>query len=104
MTKELIIHLVKFDNDGNALDAVNNATLLDIARTFGGFTATEGRGAWFDTDSGRLFDEPVIRVTIASNLGLSGIALLSRIANQYKAAAKQLAVYVRDENFNVTFV
>lgn len=104
MTKiEFAIHLVQFDNQGQSLESLNNKTLMIVAKTFGGFTVTEGRGGWVN-ESGRLFDEPILRVTIACENTPENSGKLKQIAINYKEAASQEAVYIRGYNNQVTFV
>jgi hypothetical protein len=103
MQTEFIIHLVKQDNNGADLSATNERYLKIIAQAFGGFTATEARGGWI-SDEGKLFDEPVLRVTIASKNTPEQSGKLKQIALNYKVDASQLAVYIRGVDNTVIFV
>jgi len=100
---EFIIHLVKQDNNGIDLSATNERFLRTIAQAFGGFTVTEARGGWVNPD-GKLFDEPMLRVTIASENTPEQSGKLKQIALNYKSDANQEAVYIRGVDNTVLFV
>lgn len=103
MINEFIIHLVKNNNQGESLESLNNQTLMTIAKTFGGFTATEGRGGWVNPN-GKLFDESILRVIIACDNTPENSGKLKQIALNYKEAASQEAVYIRAFDGVVLFV
>lgn len=103
MINEFAIHLVKQDNNGNDLTDLNNLTLQTVARAFGGFTVTEARGGWI-SDSGKLYDEPVLRVLIACENTPENSGKLKQIALNYKTEAGQEAVYVKAFDGAVLFI
>ena len=93
MLKEAVIHLVKNDNNGNSLAELNETYLKTIAKTFGGFTVTDARGGWI-SDAGKLYDEPVLRVSIACDEEPETYGKLKQIATTYKQDANQVCVYI----------
>jgi Protein of unknown function (DUF3574) len=101
--KEAFIHLVKNDNQGRDLTDLNQSYLTLIAQTFGGFTVTEARGGWINPD-GKLYDEPVLRVSIAMADTKETNEKLKQIATAYKALANQEAVYTVDTKGDVYFI
>jgi hypothetical protein len=87
------LNLPVFGNDGVNLDAVHNALSVDLCQFFGGFTVTQGRGAW--VDAGKLYHEDVKVYQIAFDANADGVAdLLRAIARDYGKAANQIAMFL----------
>lgn len=103
MKTEFVIHLMVSDNNHHDLTNLNNKTLVSIAKAFGGFTVTEGRGGWVN-EEGKLFDEAILRVTIAADNTPENSGKLKQIALNYKQEANQEAVYIRAMDGAVLFV
>ena len=88
-----VIHLVKWDNDGNTLIPVNNAfkrTLFDI---FGGFTSVSAVGYWKDTLTGNVYTDSVERIVIAAPVDAHSEHVYLALAQRYAANARQKCVY-----------
>lgn len=103
MKTEFVIHLMVSDNNHHDLTNLNNKTLVSISKAFGGFTVTEGRGGWVN-EEGKLFDESILRVTVAADNTPENSGKLKQIALNYKQEANQEAVYLRAMDNTVLFV
>lgn len=74
-----------------------------VAEKFGGYTQTLGSGLWVSPDGERIA-EPVRIVDIAMEENEANGLALYDIADAFREAAKQEAVYVRYASGNVQFV
>ncbi len=90
---ENTIHLMKQDNEGHDLAQVNDLYIKKICNLFGGCTVTHAMGYWFDSDGQKYVDE-VLRIQTAFDLTEENKQKFLDLAEQYKAAARQLCVYV----------
>jgi len=106
-----ILHLPLKDNDGILLEAENKIILSKLAQTFGGYTALNGIGAWYDTESGKLFEDDILRVLVYlgdypkndskySELRTSFL----NVAHEAKVTHRQYSVYVEFSEREVIFI
>jgi hypothetical protein len=72
-----------------------------LAAAFGGFTRTDGNGAWINPETKQMISEDVAIYTIAMLDTAFNRDKLIDIAAIYKSEAKQAVVYVRLANGNV---
>jgi hypothetical protein len=84
--------LPKLGNDGSDLSPVHNWLAVELSRSFGGCTATDGRGLWIDP-TGKLFDESVAVFHVAAVDTPDNNKRLSVLIRQAGAKARQLSVY-----------
>lgn len=98
------IILPKFDNDGVSLEAENKTVLVGIASDFGGFTLTEGRGAW--VDNGKLYYDESLIVDIAYNGDnpTEFVQNVRDVAEEVKTSHRQQAVYVHFCEADIRFI
>lgn len=85
------INLPTFDNAGVHLDAVHAELHRDLCDVFGGFTVTDGRGAW--VDNGKLYFEAVKVYQIAYEPGAANELAIRNIAVRIGRRAKQVAIF-----------
>lgn len=85
------INLPLFDNDGASLASVHENLQRDLCTIFGGYTVTEGQGAWMD--GGKLYAEPVAIYQVAYDHRVTADQSVIDAAQHYGRAAKQIAVF-----------
>lgn len=82
------------DNEGHSLQRVRCTAEKALAKQFGGFTTTNGKGGWV-AGNGDLQREPVWLITVAYDPSVLNDERLTSVARYIGSAGKQQAVYVR---------
>lgn len=78
------------DNEGKSLASVHKSLKLELAATFGGFTAFETAGGWVNPE-GELIEEDGTTYQVAFPLEQMGLVV--SLAHQAGRLAKQQAVF-----------
>lgn len=100
---EYMVVLPLMDNDGVDFDAATIENLISVAATwFGGATydPQPARGLWVAPSTGKMYDEPVARLYVASEEP----ARVFDYARIVCAHLRQVCVYVRDPRGEVHFI
>lgn len=92
------------DNAGQALPFVHSMLRLDLCKAFGGCTVTDSHGAWIDSATGKLYDEPGKLYAVAAEWDSEKESELLLIAARYGAIAEQIAVMVEMADGRVVFI
>lgn len=85
-------------------DATGGATGLRLTTAFGGYTQTEGRGAWLSPTTGALHTDPVAIFTVAAPHTAETRDTLRAIAREYCSASGEESAYLRFADGTVEFV
>lgn len=89
------IILPVFSNTGKDLDALHTQVQDALVAAFGGFTATQSYGGWYDTATGRPQKEDVVVYDVAAEEGYSTNMLLDSVVDHIFRNSDQHSVYVR---------
>lgn len=95
--EEAHIHLPLWDNDRRPLVDQRRQVLDMILGHFGGYTVTEGQGAWRDPETGRVYTAPVKRVTVAADWNDA------RNTRSLLSLARFAAIHLRQECIYLAF-
>lgn len=86
---------------GSCEDAANDVR-LQLTELFGGSTAWQGRGTWYDND-GKLWDEPVVVVESAhAPLCTADAERFAEIIDNYQKKTGEDSISIHAGNFYIT--
>lgn len=95
------IILPVFSNAGKDMDGLHTKLQDALVAAFGGFTATQGDGGWFNPTTRKVQQEDVVVYDVAAEEGHSTHVLLDSIADMLLRGSDQYSVYVRYPDGNV---
>lgn len=101
--KTSTIILPVLDNNLKPLHKLHDWLEIEICKTFGGCTVTEGTGLWINPN-GKLYKEKVKQYDIGMADLNDGMAKLRLIARELAEKAKQECIFVRDGNNSIEFI
>lgn len=102
--REATLILPIADNSGKPLAKVHDRLSQVLCDTFGGFTAAPVRGAWKDTESGKVYSDESTEYRIAADWNPVERQTLEDIAREFGDLAGQLAVFVKHGNGAVSIL
>lgn len=91
--REAMIIALKKSSDGKDAEHTIRGAQLALSNSFGGVTATEGKGFW--VDKGELVRDDVVCLVSACEDNAENRDTLEAIADQIGFESKQVAVYLR---------
>lgn len=86
------INLPTLDNNGAGIVHAHEKLQKGLCQAFGGYTVTEGQGAWMD--NGKLYAEPVMVYQAAYDPHTIPADLLREMAQFTGKDAKQIAMFI----------